>query len=161
MANGLARSLVQQDMRDDEVKRAGLEIGLLRVLLREMDALAQGLGARMGIAQDRCAHVNGKDFGFGIGIDIGQGAMPDGAAHIQDASGPEVRILLFEVQHNRLAHFVVQAAQAAHGIDIDGPVIGRSRGYVIRSQLGVITARLTVGCPPRCGRPERPGQDSG
>ena len=70
--------------------------------------------------------------------------MPDGAAHIQDATGLEVRMLLFEVQDNRLTHVIVQTSQAAHGVNIDGPVIGRSGSYIVLLQFGVVAARLTV-----------------
>ena len=70
--------------------------------------------------------------------------MTDRAAHVENPGRLEIRLAVLQVGHYRLPHVVIQRAEAAHGVDVHGPVVDRPGGHIIRAAFGMIAAGLAV-----------------
>ena len=75
---------MHQDMADDQVEAAVLEIGAFGILLTEMHFLPHVLGTGVGIAKHGRGDIDRMDFGVRKCIDIRQGRMSHGTPHVED-----------------------------------------------------------------------------
>src|SRR5690606_814583 len=85
----------------------------------------------VGIAQHRCGDIDGDDLGIRECLRQWHRVVADGAADIEDAARPELRVLFLQPLRQRLAATVVVAAEHAAGGGENATVVIGGRRYVI------------------------------
>ena len=135
---------MDQDMGNDQVKLTVFIIHVLGILLREMDWFLERFCARMCVPQNRGGNVDGVNFRIGERIDVGDCAVTYRTAQIENTFRPEIRFILLQVGNRRSPDVVVERTHASHGIKEDCPIIDGAGSNIIRSDLCVVAAWLTM-----------------
>lgn len=146
----LFRGFVEEDRGNDEVEVPVGKAGRRGIALREVYALAERFGTRVGVTQQRGTDVDGVHLGLRKGVDEGQGAVADGTAEIENSLRLEVRIPIAHELRGRTTDVVVHRTHHAERIEVDAAIVERAGRHVACATFAAVAARHTVDIDTDC-----------
>ena len=111
---------------------------------RELHALAERLGARVRIAQQRAPTSIACTSASGEGVDERRRAVADGAAHVEGCAAGAARMALADELRRRAADVVVVRAHHAERIQVDAAVVERADREVVGTAFATVAAGHAV-----------------
>ncbi len=135
---------MHQHVRHNQVEGLVFEIGALGHLLREVNGIVHRYGPGMAIAQAGRGDIDGVHFGIGKVDAVSTGAVPHGAAHVQNPRRFEIGEVCLHPADERMASIIQVGAQAPHGIQPVGAIKLGAGEDIISHTLRMVVTRLAV-----------------